>query len=92
MLLITFRKEVNSICLLSKTKMVDIFSRSKDYYGLPGGTVAKNPPANAGNTRDESSVLGSGRYPEVGNGNPREYSCLENSMVRGAQSSTVHES
>ena len=63
-----FRK-VYSICLLSKTKMIDIFSRRKDYYGLPGGMVVKNPPANAGNARDKSSVLGSGRSPEVGNGN-----------------------
>ena len=52
--------------------------------------MAKNPPANAGNTRDESSILGSGRSPEVGNANPRQYSCLENSMVRGAQWSAVH--
>ena len=49
--------------------MIDIFSRRKDYYGLPGGMVVKNPPANAGNARDKSSVLGSGRSPEIGNGN-----------------------
>ena len=38
-----------------------------------------------------SSVPGSGRSPEVGNDNPLQYSCLENSMDRGAWWSTVHE-
>ena len=55
---------------------------------VPGGTVAKNPPANAG---DSGSVPGSGRSPGVGNGNPLQYSCLENSMDRGAWKAVVHE-
>ena len=38
----------------------------------------------AGNTRDEGSIPVSGRSPGVGNGNPLQYSCLENSMDRGA--------
>jgi len=46
--------------------------------------VVKNPPANAGDIRDVSSVLGLGRFPGEGNGNPLQYSCLENSMDRGA--------
>ena len=46
--------------------------------------VVKNLPANAGDTRDAGSVPRSGRSPEVGNGNPFQYSCLENSMDRGA--------
>ena len=45
-------------------------------WGFPGGTVVKNPPANAG---DLSSIPGSARSPEGGNSNPFQYSCLENS-------------
>ena len=46
--------------------------------------LVKNLPANTGDTRDAVSILGSGRSPEVGNDNPLQYSCLENSMDRGA--------
>ena len=52
--------------------------------------VVKNRPASAGDTRDASSVPGSGRSPGVGNGNPLQYSCLENSMDRGSWKATVH--
>ena len=45
--------------------------------------VVKNLPANAGDARDTGSIPGSGRSPRVGNGNPLQYSCLENSMDRG---------
>ena len=48
--------------------------------GFPGGMVVKNPPANAGDTRDLGSIPGLGRSPGVGNGNPLQYSCLENCM------------
>ena len=40
--------------------------------------VVKNPPANAGDLRDGSWILGLGRSPGGGNGNPLQYSCLEN--------------
>ena len=46
--------------------------------------VVKNPPANTGDPRDTGSILGLGRSPGVGNGNPLQYSCLENYMDRGA--------
>ena len=59
-------------------------------WGLPGGTVVKNLPANAGDARDLGAVFGLGRSPGVGNGNPLQYSCLENSMDRGAWQATVH--
>ena len=49
--------------------------------------MVKSPPANAG---DAGSLPGSGRSPGEGNGNPLKYSCLENSMDRGAWPSTVH--
>ena len=44
--------------------------------------VVKNPPANAGDIRDEGLIPGSGRSAEAANGNPLQYSCLENSMDR----------
>ena len=50
----------------------------------------KNLPANAGDKRDMGSTPGSERSPGVGNGNPLQYSCMENSMDRGAWSATLH--
>ena len=55
--------------------------------GFPGGSVVKNLPANAG---DMGLIPGSGRSPGEGNGNPLQYSCLENPMDRGAWWATVH--
>ena len=52
-------------------------------YYKATGRVVKNPRANAGDARDVGSISGSGRSPGVGNGNPLQYSCLENSMDRG---------
>ena len=49
--------------------------------GFSGDSVVKNPPANAG---DIGLILGPGRSPRVGNGNPLQYSCLENPMDGGA--------
>ena len=57
---------------------------SRDF---PGGSVVKNPPANA---RDSGLILGLGRSPEGGNGNPLQYSCLENPMDRGIWQAIVH--
>ena len=45
--------------------------------------VVKNPPANAGDIRDEGSFPGVGGSPGGVHGNPLQYSCLENSMDRG---------
>ena len=56
-------------------------------WGFPGGSVVKNPPANAG---DVGSNPRSGRSPGGGNGNWLQYSCLENAMDRGAWRATVH--
>ena len=52
--------------------------------------MVKNPPANAGDTRDTSSIPGLGRHPGGGNDNPLQYSCLGNPKVRGAWQATVH--
>ena len=54
---------------------------------FPGGTVVKNPPANAG---DVGSIPGSGRSPGVRSGYPLQYSCLEDPMHRGAWRTGVH--
>ena len=54
---------------------------------FPGGTDGK---ASAHNEGDLGSIPGSGRSPGEGNGYPLQYSCLENSMDRGAWQATVH--
>ena len=51
--------------------------------GSPGGSVVKNLPANAGDSGDSGWIPGLGRSPGGGNGNPLQYSCLENPMNRG---------
>ena len=53
--------------------------------------VVKNLPASAEDLGDAGSIPGSGRSPGGGNGNPLQYSCLENPMDRGAWRATVHE-
>ena len=54
---------------------------------FPGGSVVKNPPANARNT---GSIHGVGRSPGEGNSNPLQYSSLGNPMDRGTWQATVH--
>ena len=58
--------------------------------GFPGGASGKNPPANAGELRDAGSILGSGKSPGEGHGNPLQRSCLENPMDRGAWWAAVY--
>ena len=53
-------------------------------------SVVKKPPAMVGDTIDMGSTPGSGRSPRGGNGNPLQYSGLENPMDRGAWWATVH--
>ena len=52
--------------------------------GFPRGSVVKNPPPSAGDTGDLGLIPASGRFPRVENGNPLQYSCLENPMNSGA--------
>ena len=54
---------------------------------FPGGSVGKESVCNSG---DPGSIPGLGRSPGEGSGNPLQYSCLENSMDRGAWWATVH--
>ena len=61
-------------------------SSSKEVMGFLGGSVVKNPPADAG---DGGLFPGLGECPGEGNGNPLQYSCLENPTGRGAWWTTV---
>ena len=57
---------------------------SKELWASGVRIVVNNPPANAGDARDDGSVPGLGRSPEGGHSNPLQYSCLENPMDRRA--------
>ena len=63
--------------------MVDL-PESWVFFGFSGGTGVKNLPAHGGDAKDLGLIPGSRRSPREGNGNPLLYSCLENSMDRGA--------
>ena len=70
-----------------------ILSINKDKLlnlSFPGGSVVKDLPANAGGARDAVSIPGLRRSPGEGNGNPLQYSCLGNSMDRGAWQAIVY--
>ena len=77
-----------SLALFSSLQVSDIDNSEKYLFcimafdlGLPGGSDGKASVYNAG---DLGSIPGSGRSPGEGNGNPLQYSCLENPMDRGA--------
>ena len=61
------------------------------FQGFPGSAVVKNLLVNAGDTRDTGLIPEWGRCPGEGNGIPLQYSCLENSMDRGAWWAIVQE-
>ena len=60
------------------------------WVGSQAAQVVKNPPANAGDKRDAGLIPESERFPEGGQDNPFQYSCLENLMDRGAWWAIVH--
>ena len=66
-----------------KTIIVELIYKTS----VPDGSVGKE---SAGNVEDPGSIPGWGRSPGEGNGNPLQYSCLENSMDRGACWAAVH--
>ena len=70
--------------------LILITSIIKAKLDIPGGSVVNNLPANTGDTRDAGLIPRSGRYPKEGNGHPLHYSCLENSIHRGAWQATGH--
>ena len=59
---------------------------TKEILGFPGGSTVKNLSANAG---DAGLILGSGRFPREGNGNPLQCSCLGYPRERGAWQAIV---
>ena len=63
-------------------------SWEKKILGYPSGSIGKESVCNAG---DLGSIPGSGRSPGEGNGNPLQYSCLENATDKGARLATVRE-
>ena len=67
----------------------DKFLYLRYIVGFPYGSVVKNTPANVGAAGDVGSIPQPGRSPGGGNGNPFQYSCLENPMDRGAWRATV---
>ena len=60
------------------------------YVGFPDGSLSEDSACSTEDKGAMCSVPGSGRSPGEGNGNPLRYSCLENSMDRGAWQATVH--
>ena len=78
-----FPRQGESMGESSGTTLLNVLVESSLWFamGFPGGSVVKNPPANAG---DRGSIPMSGRSPGEGHGNPLPYSCLENPMNRGA--------
>ena len=74
----------HSLCMFS-SKLIKLKIMRVSQVAL----VVKNMPANAGDIRDVGLIPGSGRSHGVGNGNPLQYSCWENSMDRGAWRATA---
>ena len=75
--------KLQELCFSADRRVKIVWSLWKTVWhdrGFPGGSVVKNPPANAG---DAGSVPGLGRSPGEGNGNPLQYYCLENPMDGG---------
>ena len=67
---------------------LNIYRRKGEKMGFPRNSDGKESACNAG---DPGSIPGPGRYPEEGNGNLFQYSCLENFRDRGAWQAVVRE-
>ena len=78
---------VKEMVIFSSFLLFDVWLLSSHAMGFPGGSVAKNPPGNAG---DIDSIPESGGSPGEENGNPLQYSCLGNPMDRRAWQAIVH--
>ena len=79
---LTRKEDVKDVFLLANSLIAVLGTHTS----FPGGPVAKSPPASAG---DVGSIPGSGRSPEEGDGNPLQYSCLENPKDREAWWATI---
>ena len=87
------------MCVIYLFAKMNYINRTRKFWfysfkekSTPRDAAVKNLPTNTGDTRDMSSIPGSGRSRKVhgGNGNPLQYSCLGNPLDRGAWQSTVH--
>ena len=67
--------------------MLFLFTYTPTFKGFSYSSVSKEPAYKAG---DPGLISGLGKSPEEGNGNPLQYSCLENPMDRGAWQAIVH--
>ena len=92
-----FGLEIDIWCFLSHHQNIqvqELRDRNKRIALTTGASpavlVVKNPPANEGDGRDMGFILGLGRSPGGEQGNPLQYSCLENPMDRGSRQATVH--
>ena len=84
---VTDKQQISTTCALSILADSDSdpsLDSTKTAWASWVVLVVKNPPANAGDTRDMGSIPVSGRSPGGGHGNPLQYSCLENFMDSGA--------
>ena len=81
-------QKCNNRDVCEKTEQTWIIHPSGPLWGFPHGSDGKESACNAG---DLGSVSGLERSPREGNGNPLQFSCLENSMDRGAWWSKLHE-
>ena len=83
--------------ILTKYQFLERFPKIVSFYkyleilmGFPGSSVVKNLLANSGDAKDMGLIPELERSPGRGNGNPLQYSCLENSMDREAWQAIVH--
>ena len=76
------------ICRISWQFIAKLYITYAYSGGFPGGLDGKESACSAG---EQVSIPGLGRSPGEGNGNPLQYSCLENPMDGGAWQATVHE-
>ena len=82
--------EVSLSCILEIYQMYISVGFTNQYSTFPDGSAGKNSACSAGDTGDISSITGLERSPGEENGNPLQYSCLKNSIDRGAWWAAVH--
>ena len=85
-----WKTSLNRLIKLTLKLFPEMIMQKFCFPSRPLVPMVKNPPANAGNTRDASSIPRSGRSPGGENDNLLQYSCLKNSMDRGAWWATFH--
>ena len=86
---VLWKRFMNFLLLIDVLLHILVFIFLYVLNGFLGGMVVKNLPPNAGDARDRGLISGLGRTSGVGNGNPLQYSCLNNPMDRGALRATV---